>query len=267
MSKVLLLDYGYVQLIEGWGSDERIVEAARMSTDKGFLGWGTPEKPKDERLLRHLYTKKHSSPFEMGGMVVEVKAPIFVFREWMRHRTQSYNEMSARYVPLPDDNYLPSVERLLSGANTKTTNKQAQGSGKELTEDEAYAWLERLSVAYEDIEDVYQYGLQLGIPKELARIVLPVARYSKMRASANLRNWLAFMMLRQSSDAQYEIRVYADAVSDLIRQNFPRTWELYEEERLRATREQHSTRRGSLQKLADRAVGLYRGQWARLFRG
>lgn len=82
-----LLDHGYVSLVEGWGSDESIVEAARMSTDKGFNGWGTTDAPGDEKLLKHLYTNKHMTPFEMGGLVIEVKAPIFVFREWHRHRT------------------------------------------------------------------------------------------------------------------------------------------------------------------------------------
>jgi hypothetical protein len=93
----------YVQAIEGWGRDERIIEAARMSTGKGFQGWDT-----DAKLLAFLYNNKHATPFEMAGLVIEVKAPIFVFREWHRHRTQSYNEMSARYIPLPDENYVPT---------------------------------------------------------------------------------------------------------------------------------------------------------------
>lgn len=229
-----LLDHGYVKFIESWGSDERIIEAARMSTAKGFLGWGDSENPGDEKLLRHLYKKRHSSPFEMGGLIVEVSAPIFVLREWQRHRSQSYNEMSARYVPLPNENYVPTVERLLEGANTKTTNKQAQGNGKELTPQAARDWLSQLAVAYDVLEAVYQSGLDMGIPKELSRLVLPVARYSRMRASANLRNWLGFLALRQADDAQYEIRVYADAVGSLIAERFPRTWELYMEDRKQA---------------------------------
>ena len=153
MNEITLLDHGYVRFIESYGSDERIVEAARMSTDKGFLGWGELEtcpecsgtgkwragldtncpqcegqgqrvlKAGDEKLLAYLYNNKHSTPFEMAGLIIEVKAPIFVFREWHRHRTQSYNEMSARYVPLPDENYVPSIERLMIGSDGK--NKQA----------------------------------------------------------------------------------------------------------------------------------------------
>src|SRR5688572_17425385 len=138
---IKVLDNGYVKLIETWGSDEGIIEAARMSTDKGFKGWGPIGQCKkcgaslidwastsngnfyhdtptlddermacggtveitagDEKLLSYLYKNRHMTPFEMAGAIFEIKAPIFVFREWHRHRTQSYNEMSARYVPLP----------------------------------------------------------------------------------------------------------------------------------------------------------------------
>jgi thymidylate synthase (FAD) len=227
MTKIHLLDEGYVQFVESWGSDASIIEAARMSTGKGFNGWGTPEEPGDEKLLSYLYNNKHSTPFEMGGIVIEVKAPIFVFREWHRHRTASYNEMSARYISLPDENYMPSIDRLMLGANTATTNKQAQGSGKVLTLDEALAWQVKLSDLYDHAQRVYEEGLALGIPKELARLPVPVARYSRMRASANLRNWLGFLALRQDKAAQWEIREYADAVGTIVAEKFPRTWELF----------------------------------------
>lgn len=230
MNGIKVLDYGYVRLIESWGSDASIIEAARMSTNKGFNGWGTPDNPGDEKLLAYLYNNKHSTPFEMGGMVIEVKAPIFVFREWHRHRTQSYNEMSARYVPLPNENYHPSYTRVIEGANTATTNKQAQGSGKQLTYDDAYKWIDELNALYQECQRVYELGINMGIPKELARLSVPVARYSRMRASANLRNWLAFLTLRQAPNAQWEIRQYANAVNELVNQCFPRTWELFMKE-------------------------------------
>lgn len=245
-----VLDQGYVKLVEGWGSDESIIEAARMSTGKGFNGWGSRcdkcdygDKESvigsgcpfcngkiiagDEKLLAYLYNNKHATPFEMGGLVIEVKAPIFVFREWHRHRTQSYNEMSARYVPLPDENYLPTVDRCMTGANTATTNKQAQNNGSELTTENAHLWLAQLGYLYDHAQRVYEMGINLGIPKELARLPVPVARYSRMRASTNLRNWLAFLTLRQAPQAQWEIREYANAVGTLIADRFPRTWELF----------------------------------------
>ncbi len=256
-----LLDHGYLKLVESWGSDERIVEAARMSTAKGFLGWGsharckhcsmkpedvvTPgladcprgkpsdpaqdhewtDAPGDEKLLRYLYEHKHATPFEMAGMVVEVQAPIFVFREWHRHRTQSYNEMSARYIPLPDVNYVPSVERLMM--NSKT-NKQAGTikDAEELTETGAVRFRYFLDEHYRAAEALYQAALSAGVSKELARIHLPVGRYSRMRASANLRNWLAFLTLRMDAAAQFEIRQYANAVGALTAKLFPRTWEI-----------------------------------------
>lgn len=223
--RIDVLDLGYVELVEHWGSDERIIEAARMSTDKGFVSWEN-----DEKLLAYLYDNKHSTPFEMAGMVIEVKAPIFVFREWHRHRTQSYNEMSARYIPLPDENYMPSVRRLMEGANTATDNKQAQGSGTGLSAYDAELWRAKLAASYEYAQKVYEEGLKAGVPKELARLPVPVARYSRMRASANLRNWLAFLVLRQSNKAQWEIRAYADAVATLIAYNFRRTYALYAKE-------------------------------------
>lgn len=242
---VPVLDHGYLKYVEHWGSDERIIEAARMSTNKGFKGWGpqalpcvdcdgatcprcngkgTKTGPGDENLLRHLWTKKHATPFEMAGLVVEVQAPIMVFREWHRHRTQSYNEMSARYTPLPDVNYVPTVDRCM---RVSSTNRQAQGVAELAGLEAISEWLTALRDVYRRAEDCYQLGLSLGVPKEIARLCVPVARYSKMRASANLRNWLAFLTLRQASDAQEEIRAYADVVGTIIARLFPRTWELY----------------------------------------
>lgn len=518
-----LLDQGYLQLVESWGSDEAIVCAARMSTGKGFLGWGDAEKPGDEKLLRYLWEHKHATPFEMAGLVIEVKAPIMVFREWHRHRTQclapdtlvhcdvpskkndryrivnkipiediwrrwqptlnerpqyqvnafrlrsrlaamrlrclnedtkefgytgitdvirgepkrmvrvrtfsehqltatrdhkvftsngwmtlglaiethsllamegvrrdkprsweppvvdesleswapvtgwlglyevsdmgrvrrvgrtipkcnsrldtgyavvslnrsggqisrtvhslvmeafvgarpsgmdvrhgnhnrfdarlenlsygtaqenardsvdadryprlvpvfekiesvqdagylptydlavagpwhnfvadgfvvhnSYNEMSGRYVSLPNENYMPTVERLL--INSKT-NKQAgtiKGAA-ELTAARAEDFRNDLFRMYRNQQALYERALASGVPKELARVHLPVGRYSRMRASANLRNWLAFLTLRMDPAAQYEIRMYANALGTIIEQIFPRTWQLFSE--------------------------------------
>lgn len=234
---VELLDHGYCRLIGVWGSDAGIIEAARMSTNKGFRGWGPFRKesaggfievPGDEKLLRYLYEHKHSTPFEMAGLTIEVKAPIFVFRQWHRHRTQSYNEMSARYTPLPAEDYLPTVERLMAEGGRNKQAGSVSGVGG-LAERSADNFREALKGHYKRSEDLYREALADGVPKELARIHLPVARYSSMRASANLRNWLAFLTLRLDAHAQYEIRVYAEAVGAFIHNAFPRTWELFAE--------------------------------------
>ncbi len=259
-TKTPVLDHGYISLIESWGSDERIIESARMSTNKEFLGWKgdkyltcldcTTKRPQstisgeciwcfncqsenvefqeldsgDEKLLSYLYSHRHLTPFEMCGLTLEIQAPIFVFREWHRHRTQSYNEMSARYTPLPNLNYVPSIDRLLISGGS---NKQATSIGTVLDKEGAYTFQRRLQQSYIESENLYQLSLKNGVPKELARLVLPVARYSKMRASANLRNWLTFLTLRMDTNAQWEIRQYANAVGKIISNLFPRTWDLF----------------------------------------
>lgn len=246
--KIPVLDHGFVELVESWGSEERIIEAARMSTDKGFLGWGprckkcglgpevhpnghcdelpglsTEFAPGDEKLLRYLWEHKHGTPFEMAGLTIEVQAPIFVFREWHRHRTQSYNELSARYTPMPDVNYIPTIERIMMSGGS---NKQAQGA-KVVHQNEAETFIRDLERHYVDAEAQYQSALLAGVPKELARLCIPVGRYSRMRASTDLRNWLGFLMLRMDKTAQWEIRQYANIVGDIIATLFPRTWALF----------------------------------------
>lgn len=252
---IQLLDHGYVRWIETWGSDEQIIESARMSTDKGFLGWepgfcpacvavhghidpeckacnGKGEHPGDARLLRYLWNNKHSTPFEFAGLTIEVQAPIMVFREWHRHRTQSYAERSARYTPLADVNYTPSMDRIMRGAAKAQSQKNRQSAsigGVELTLDAAFVWQHHLAVAYEAAEFAYQFGLNAGVPKELARLSVPVGRYSTMRATTDLRNWLGFCALRLGAGAQEEIVVYAEAVHGLLKRSFPRTVALFDE--------------------------------------
>jgi thymidylate synthase (FAD) len=226
--KQWVLDHGYVRFVESWGRGDAgepeagIIEAARQSTQGSFRGW-----ERDEKLLGFLFNSEppHSTPFEFAGMVIEVQAPILVFREWHRHRTQSYNEMSARYSPLPDLNYIPTIERCLI---TDKSNKQAQGlPGTELTANTASEWLREVNLAYEMAESVYQNGLKAGIPKEVARIVVPVGRYSRMRASTCLRNWLSFMTLRHHPKAQWEIQQFAGAVGIELETEFPRVMKLF----------------------------------------
>jgi thymidylate synthase (FAD) len=233
-TRIQVLDHGYIEPIEHWGSDERIIEAARMSTAKGFLGWGTPEAPGDEKLLRFLWENKHQTPFEMAGLTIEVQAPIFVFREWHRHRVPfGYNEMSARYTPLPDVNYIPSVERLMIGSDGKNKQAGTVAGAAALTEEGTHWFRGYLEGIYANAEEGYQRALAAGVPKELARVHLPVGRYSRMRATSNLRGWLGFLALRMAAGAQWEIRQYANAVGTLVAERFPRTWSLFDEGRPR----------------------------------
>lgn len=258
-----LLDHGYVELIDVCGSDQRVIEAARMSTDKGFLGWGGAPCPQcdaagrldpkdrlyrnqdmfvaaraecvckgsgvtvgDEKLLRYLWEHRHTTPFEMGWLHIEVQAPLFVFREWHRHRTQSYSELSARYTQMPDLHYLPLIARCRPA---DTANRQAAGTAPYAGDDAAQAWIARARALQTEVYSHYTAGLALGISKEVARLNTPVARYSRMRAGGNLLNWLRFLGLRMAPDAQWEIRQYADAVGEIVAEHFPRTWALFEE--------------------------------------
>lgn len=237
-NRIEVLDHGFVRLVETWGGGDAaqnpysaaayaenecgIIEAARQSTQGAFRGW-----EKDFKLLKYLYENKHSTPFEFAGMVIEVKAPIFIFRQWQRHRTQAYNEMSARYGEVPNENYIPTIERLM--ADSKDGNKQA-GSIKDtepLEEIEARQFQLKLEDHYRTFEFDYSQALKNGVPKELARLGMPVGRYSQMRASTSLRNWLAFLTLRLDPHAQQEIREYAGAIAKLIKQEFPKTYELF----------------------------------------
>jgi thymidylate synthase (FAD) len=245
--RIQVLDQGYVELVETYGSDESIVAAARQSTQKGFrqwepyrecsacLTWGhdraeaedtgcehawVEKKRGDEGLLRYLAREGHSTPFEFAGAVFEVSAPIFVLREWMRHRSASYSEASARYAPLPSKDYMPSFERLMTGKQNKA-NKQ--GSGELLSENGAVKAAELIRAAYESSEACYRELLEMGVARELARVVMPVGRYSQMRTVANLRNWAHFLDLRLGAGAQTEIKEYAKAVEQILRKSFPRS--------------------------------------------
>jgi thymidylate synthase (FAD) len=253
-----VLDYGYVRLIDFMGSDEGIVEAARMSTDKGFISWDPYRRCKtckkwlhsvelmptdlycsngtidhdwenypngDVGLLDNLWRKKHATPFEMGELVIEVQAPLLVFREWMRHRTQSYNEFSARYAVMPNLHYKPDKSRI---QKQSTANKQGSA---EVLDDEAYIneILDAIEKEQQSIYDNYDGWVEHGLAREVARLNTPVSRYSKMRAKGNIRNWFQFLNLRMRPDAQYEIRQYANEVAKIISWLWPKAYGFFEE--------------------------------------
>lgn len=211
MQKVDVLDHGYVRLVDSMGSDLSVARAARVSYD---AAWRAGEdQGSDAKLINYLWKNRHTTPFEAVTFTFEVKSPIFVFRQWHRHRTFSYNELSARYRELPEEIYMPEFRK--QALNNK------QGSDGMVHEDDI-ANLELLfSNSYKDAFAAYRFALSQGVAREIARSVLPVATYSHMFCTVNLLNLLKFLTLRCDSHAQYEIRVYADAMRELIRPIVP----------------------------------------------
>lgn len=249
--QISVLDHGYVKLVDSMGTDETIVETARMSTGRGFVSWDPYKRCRrcdsvegvdppmssqsahvhdwqdfprgDLGLLDRMWREGHATPFEFCTLVVEVQAPLMVFREWHRHRTQYYSEFSARYSQMPNLHYVPSRERV---QKQSTTNKQ--GSSTE----EHIGSLDFLGELVDDqncVYEAYDRWVKEGVAKEVARINTPVSRYSKMRAGASLRNWLAFLKLRQHPAAQWEIRQYAEAVAKIVEALWSKTWALFVE--------------------------------------
>jgi len=216
--KINVLDHGFVRLVDHMGNDLSVVRSARNSYDAAWRA-GDNEKS-DERLINYLWSHRHTTPFEAVTFTFEVKAPIFVFRQWHRHRTWSYNEVSARYTELPEEFYIPSVE--LIGSQSKD-NKQARDI-IELSDNERKLFeiiRDGMFIQNTSAFSTYRTLLESGVPRELARSVLPVATYSKMFGTVNLLNLFKFIELRDHSHAQYEIQVYARAMLELIEPIFP----------------------------------------------
>lgn len=212
-------DPGFVRLVESMGNDLSIVRSARVSyncdwrPDKGRPSDTTVNN--DERLIKYLYKNKHTSPFEAVSFTFEVKAPILVFRQWHRHRTWSYNEVSARYTELDEGFYVPDIENITTQS---TSNKQMRTTEQH---PKAQKLANDLHLAQLHSFTVYKELLSEGMPRELARSVLPVGAYSRMFATVDLHNLFHFLKLRLHEHAQYEIRVYAEAIFKLIQPIVP----------------------------------------------
>lgn len=218
---IKVLDHGLVRLVEHMGSDLSIVRNARVSYD---AEWRTGEdEGKDAKLLNYLIKNKHTSPFESCVFTFEVKAPIFVLRQWHRHRTWSFNEISARYAELPEEYYVPELEQITMQS---TTNKQ-------MRTDEVHAFAPEIRTLIaqtnHDAFQIYKNLIQEGCPRELARSVLPVGTYSHMFATVDLHNLMHFLKLRLHSHSQYEIRVYAQAMLELIEPIVPHSVAAFKE--------------------------------------
>lgn len=223
--KIKVLDHGYVQYKGHMGDDLMPLEAARMSTGNVT---GVDEK-KDNATRDYLWRHDHQTPYEMSILQVEVQCPIFVAREWMRHRTQSYNEFSLRYSEAIELFYVPEAGRIMG---PDPNNKQ--GSQVALSEINQEKFINLMMENDEASWIRYKEALELGVSNELSRMLLPVNLYTKFRAQANLRNWYHFLNLRMAENAQYEIRVFANAVYSLVKDLWPKCSDVFEEHTLYA---------------------------------
>lgn len=222
---VAVLDHGLVRLVDVMGDDAAIVQAARVS-----YGKGTKTVREDRGLIRYLVSHRHTSPLEMCEIKLHCKMPIFVARQWIRHRTANVNEVSGRYSVLPDEMYVPDPFAIsLQSAN----NKQGRAEGK-VDDSLADEFLQMLEEAQRSARETYEDSLELGIARELSRINLPVSQYTEWYWKIDLKNLLNFLNLRLDSHAQYEIRVYALAIAQIVKSWVPLVWEAFEDFELHA---------------------------------
>jgi thymidylate synthase (FAD) len=221
-----VLDHGFVRAIDYMGDDSAIVQAARVS-----YGAGTRHVQNDEGLIRYLMRHWHSTPFEMCEVKLHVKLPVFVARQWIRHRTANVNEYSARYSILDREFYIPEPAQL---AAQSTVNNQ--GRGEVLTGEEAARVLALLksdaAQMYDHYEDMLSQDGQQGLARELARMNLPMNIYTQWYWKTDLHNLFHFLRLRADAHAQYEIRVYAEAIAAMTADWVPLAYAAFEDYRM-----------------------------------
>lgn len=221
-----VLDHGFIRIVDYMGDDTAICQAARVS-----YGKGTKSVQNDEGLIRYLMRHWHSTPFEMCEVKLHVKLPVFVARQWIRHRTANVNEYSARYSILDREFYIPAPEHI--AAQSVVNN---QGRGEALTGAEAARVLDILKTDSERSYDNYQAMIsddgQRGLARELARMNLPANIYTQWYWKVDLHNLLHFLRLRADAHAQYEIRVYADAICSVVADWVPFAYAAFEDYRL-----------------------------------
>ena len=215
-----VLDHGSIELVDWMGDDSDIVKAARIST-----GASTKTSKEDEQLIHYLMEHQHTSPFEMCEIKLKLKMPIFIARQWIRHRMASVNEYSGRYSEMIDEFYVPTTFRTQSKINH-------QGS-EGVLDDETNENLCLINHVFsEDTFKLYQHMLEKGVSREMARIVLPLSTYTSFFWKIDLHNLLKFLKLRMDPTAQEEIRVYADKIWEIVKVWVPATTKAFENHQL-----------------------------------
>jgi thymidylate synthase (FAD) len=231
-----VLDRGFVRVIDYMGDDGAIVQAARVS-----YGRGTKKVSDDRGLINYLMRMRHTSPFEMCELKLHVKLPIFVARQWIRHRTANVNEYSARYSVLEDEFYVPAAEHVASQASSNRQGRdrvlereQAAAVQDSIRTNAERAYAEYLAMLNQDETGEAIDPEREGLARELARIVLPLNTYTEWYWKTDLHNLLHFIALRADPHAQYEIRAYAEVLLDVVRRWAPLTCAAFENHRLHA---------------------------------
>lgn len=266
-----VLDHGFIRVVDYMGDDNAIVQAARVS-----YGTGTKTKRQDQGLINYLMRHYHSTPFEMCEIKFHIKLPIFVARQWIRHRTANVNEYSARYSILNKEFYIPAPEHL---AAQSSNNKQ--GRGDVLSGNEAQ---EVMAILQNDSEQLYnnyvtmlnhdEHGEKIddnkqGLTRELARMNLSLNYYTEWYWKIDLHNLMHFLRLRADSHAQYEIRAYAEIMLDLLAKWVPMTYSAFEDYRLGSksiSAKGISVIQSLLagQEITQESSGMSKGEWQEL---
>ena len=255
-----VLDHGFVRVIDYMGDDAAICQAARVS-----YGKGTKSVQNDEGLIRYLMRHWHSTPFEMCEIKLHVKLPVFVARQWIRHRTANVNEYSARYSILDREFYIPAPDAL--AAQSVVNN---QGRGEALSGDEAQRVLNYLRDdamrCYDHYEEMISQDGQQGLARELARMNLPANVYTQWYWKVDLHNLFHFLRLRADAHAQYEIRVYADAICEMVKDWVPAAYKAFEDYRMGGAT-LSATALGCIQRMlkgeevTQENSGMSKGEW------
>ena len=215
-----VLDHGFVRLVDYMGGDDRVVSAARVS-----YGAGTKSIREDRALINYLISHEHMSPFEQVILTFHIKLPIFVARQWIRHRTARVNELSGRYSVISDEFYVPMPEQI---REQSTNNKQGR-SDKELLAEDKQEIISTIRRNQESAYSGYQEILNKNVARELARINLPLSIYTQWYWQIDLRNLFNFLRLRLDMHAQYEIRCYAQIMANIAKLVAPLSYDAFEE--------------------------------------
>ncbi len=214
------LDRGFIRLVDFMGDDAAIVQAARVS-----YGKGTKSVTEDKGLIRYLMRHRHTSPFEMVEFKFHVKLPIFVARQWIRHRTANVNEYSGRYSEMKDEFYIPEPEQIRPQTALNKQGRAAEPMNSEDTAEIIKRYQKIQKLLFED----YSSLLETGLARELARINLPLSTYTEWYWKIDLHNLFHFLRLRLDVHAQYEIRVYAEAMAKIVKEIVPVAFEAFED--------------------------------------